>query len=297
MARMSDCSSGICSSADLAAELGESVQTIANLIYQTPGLREQTAIVGGRRVVPRTLIPAIEAALIARRGKKMIKAPLSTWTGSPVEGEFTPRHLALATQYMREHVGCSFEAAAEFAREQFGKEPGASEPLTAAQAAAVMHRLAARPDTTLDHAIHFARRAGTDTERGLQGGNPDHPKPELDKDGLKEGVIYGRETMRTSEEREREAREFEARQTKLRKAWENLVETSREIGFDPPRASEAMKFLNIPGGKEWEECLKALDNDDEMSREEMSEALNIMRHSPRMSWAEAFHRVKGRYPD
>jgi hypothetical protein len=290
------CPSDICSSADLAAELNESVHTISDLIYSVPALRDKTQIVGGRRIVPRTLLPDIRLALAARReGRKMITHPLSAWTGNPTEGEFTPRHLALATEYMRKHVGCTWDQAAQFARANHGKEPGSNEPLTAAQAAAVMHALADRPSLTLDNAIHFVRRAGTDTERGIGGGNSE-PDAKL-INAYPPPIYETRATPTTSGQREADARRDAARQDRLRRAWEELSAATREMGIDPERASRLMQFLNVSGGDDWKHALDALDATSEMSREQMDRALKLMRDEPKTTWSQAFNKIMGRYPD
>jgi hypothetical protein len=296
---MGECASGICSAGQLADELGVSPQAISNIVHQTPSLRDATEIVGGKRVIHRRLIPQIRAALAAREQKKMsAKHPLSTWTGAAVDDEFDGRHLALAMQFMRQNVGCSFEQAAEFARANYGREPGSNEPLTLHEAGAVMKHLNDHPGHSLQDAIFFARQASSDTEYGIQrqGRNPD-PQHKLDKDGLPESVVYtSYKTPMTSEQREQHAKESASKQERLRRAWEKLKEASTELSaVDPEKASRMMKFLDIPGS-DWQGALDALKDDDTMTKEEMDKALDLIKNKPRMPWNEAYFAVKGKYP-
>lgn len=50
-----------------AALLGERAPLVAQLLCVDERLREQTMLIGGRRLMPRSLLPEVRAALQARR--------------------------------------------------------------------------------------------------------------------------------------------------------------------------------------------------------------------------------------
>ena len=97
------------------------------------------------------------------------------------------------------------------------------------------------------------------------------------------------------QERQADAQASAARANRLRLAWEEFSKSSQALDVSPQTAARAMEY-QASHNCTWPEALQAVGQSD-FTEDDLKAAQDLMHHEPKLTWPQAYKRVKGRYPD